>query len=98
MRFYVKPHSGILSFFWPKRGPSTRTIGFLPAPPCFLCLGILSAPPLSPQLVVGESGGAERMPVLAVASARGSLLAKALLSAGVFYGPDEKRPDNRLSV
>ena len=51
-----------------------------------------------PVFGVGESGGAERMPVSAVASSRGSLLAKALLSAGVFYGPGEKRPDNRLSV
>src|ERR1035438_7181807 len=65
MRVRVKPHSGILSFFCLKRGPSTLTIGHL-ADASLLALPWHSFSPAAlPSPSLRECGGGERMPSFA---------------------------------
>src|ERR1022692_1777870 len=98
MRFRVKPHSGILLFFSSTRGPSALAIGQLAR------ASLLPLPwhSFSPAALPSPAAGGERRgrknARLGDVSSRGPLLAKPIASAGVLHGPDEKRPDNRLSV
>src|SRR5262245_2582087 len=88
MRLVVKPHSGILSFFHRSADRPRSRSGILPSRPCLLLLSILSPPPHSPHPRRGEGGGGESMLLLVRMRPRpGSLLALAIVSAGVIYGP-----------
>jgi len=98
MTLSVKSQSGILFVLLSMHGPSAhREHGFVPMPLCFLCLGILSVPPLFPHRALGKSGGTERMLTLGGCVPSAARRWRSPSSAGVVCGPGS-RPDNRLSV
>jgi len=100
MRFQVKPHSGILSFFLSTRRPSALAIrhpadaSLLPSPWHSFSPAALPSP-----CGWGRAAG-EKEARLGDVAIRGPLLAKAFVSAGVVYGPSSApgQPNDKANL